>query len=100
MGLTVQRPNELRHYKKPLPRKYFKNRLNNQYSQIAPNSVWVSDITYARVGDEYKFVCVVMDLFSRRVLTYAVSEHIDTMLTIKTFLKHTEQGEIGESIVS
>ena len=85
MGLTVQRPTELGHYKKPLPRKYFKNRLNNQYSQIAPNSVWVSDITYVRVGDEYKFVCVVMDLFSRRVLSYAVSEHIDTMLTIKTF---------------
>ena len=87
MSLSVQAPRALSHHKKPISRPYYQNRLHNEYDQIAPNTVWVSDITYVRAGQENKFVCVIIDLFSRMVLSYAVSDRIDTMLTIETFSK-------------
>ena len=77
----------LSHHKKPISRPYYQNRLHNEYDQIVPNAVWVSDITYVRASQENKFVCVIIDLFSRMVLSYAVSDRIDTMLTIETFSK-------------
>lgn len=94
MCLTVQRPTELGHYKKPLPRRYFKNQLNNQYSQIAPNSVWVSDIAYVRIGNEYKFVCVVIDLSSRRSFRMRFQSVSIQCRQSELFLKHIGQGEI------
>ena len=87
MSLAVQAPMALSHHKKPISRPYYQNRLHNEYDQIAPNAVWVSDITYIRAGQENKFVCVIIDLFSRMVISYAVSDRIDTMLTIETFSK-------------
>lgn len=87
MSLAVQAPMALSHHKKPILRPYYQNRLHNEYDQIAPNAVWVSDITYIRAGQENKFVCVIIDLFSRMVISYAVSDRIDTMLTIETFSK-------------
>lgn len=87
MSLAVQAPMALSHHKKPISRPYYQNRLHNEYDQIAPNAVLVSDITYIRAGQENKFVCVIIDLFSRMVISYAVSDRIDTMLIIETFSK-------------
>lgn len=87
MSLTVQTPMELSHHKKTISKPYYKNRLHNEYEQITPNTVWISDITYVRSGDENKFVCVIMDVFSRIVISYTVADRIDTMLTLETFSK-------------
>ena len=70
MSLSVQAPMALSYHKKPISRPYYQNRLHNEYDQIAPNAVWVSDITYIRAGQENKFVCVIIDLFSRMVVSY------------------------------
>ena len=91
MSLSVQTPMAVHHHKRPLSRRYYKNKLHNEYNQITLNAVWVSDITYIQARQKYMFVCVIVDLFSRMVLSYAVSEHIDTMLTIETFAKAFHQ---------
>lgn len=46
------------------------------------NEVWVSDITYVRILTGFVFVAVVMDLCSRRVVGYAISQRIDRELTL------------------
>ena len=69
-GLFVSKPKYQAEHKKPIPNPYFRNRLDQQYDQTAPNLVWVSDITYVKVGEKYYYVCVVLDLFSRMVLSY------------------------------
>ena len=45
----------------------------------------MSDITYVKVGEQYYYVCVILDLFSRRVLSYRISDTIDTSLSLSTF---------------
>ena len=62
---------------------YYPNKLKRKFLADAPNTVWVSDITYAKVGMDFLYLCVIIDLYSRKIVGYSISEYIDTAL-IKT----------------
>jgi len=47
-----------------------------------PNEVWVADITYIRILTGFLYLAVILDLFSRKVIGWALSHHIDTQLTL------------------
>ena len=76
MGLSVAKPRYKAEHQKSLPRAYFRNLLARQFDQPQPNLIWVSDITYIKVLDQYYYICVVLDLFSRRILSYSISDSI------------------------
>ena len=65
---------------------YYPNKLKRNFLVEAPNMVWVSDITYAKVGLDFLYLCVVIDLYSRKVISYKISEYINTDLVVSTFL--------------
>ena len=44
------------------------NHLNHQFNPTTPNSVWASDFTYIKVNGRFHCLCVVIDLFSRKVV--------------------------------
>lgn len=44
--------------------------LQRQFKADEPNRVWVSDITAFKVNGKYLYVCVILDLFSRKVVAY------------------------------
>lgn len=46
------------------------------------NQVWVADITYIRILTGFLYLAVVLDLFSRKVIGWALSEQIDAKLTL------------------
>ena len=46
------------------------------------NQVWVADITYIRILTGFLYLAVVLDLFSRKVIGWALSEQIDAELTL------------------
>lgn len=46
-----------------------------------PNCVWVGDITYIPVAGRWRFLAVVMDQFSRRILAWALAGRRSTHLT-------------------
>lgn len=47
-----------------------------------PNTVWVSDITYVRTGQGWLYLAVVLDLYARRVVGWAMQPHLTQALTI------------------
>ena len=61
-----------------------KNLLKQRFDQPAPNMVWVCDFTYIKVAERFCYVCAIVDLFSRKVIAYKVSFHIDRFLAIDT----------------
>ena len=65
----------------------YKNILKRKFKQSAPNQIWVSDITYIRVGQKWAYLCVVIDLFSRKVISWKISFKPDAELLISTFKK-------------
>ena len=69
---------------------YRRNKLKQQFLQTAPNLVWVSDVTYVRVAKDFYAICVVIDLFSRKVLAYEIAPNNTAELIITTFLKAFE----------
>lgn len=46
------------------------------------NRLWVSDITYVRLDQQFVFLAVILDAWSRRVIGWAISESMHVELTI------------------
>lgn len=61
-----------------------KNILSQKFNQSAPNKVWVCDFTYIKAAGRFYYLCVILDLFSRKVIAYKLSDKIDTGLAIDT----------------
>ena len=56
----------------------------NIYQQVTitgVDQVWVADITYIRLRSEFVYLAVILDAYSRRVVSWALSAHIDATLT-------------------
>jgi putative transposase len=58
------------------------NRLNQDFTATAPNQKWVCDFTYILTREGWLYLAVVLDLFSRKVIGWAMSETMDTALVI------------------
>ena len=58
------------------------NHLDRQFQVSAPESAWVGDITYIWTQEGWLYLAVVLDLYSRRVVGWSMSEHPDTDLTL------------------
>lgn len=57
----------------------------NLYREVrptGPDQVWVADITYIRIAAGFVYLAVILDAWSRMVVGYALSKHIDTELTL------------------
>lgn len=46
------------------------------------NQVWTADITYIRINNGFVFLAVILDLYSRRIIGWAISKRIDGQLTL------------------
>ena len=85
MGLACVRSTAKQDYlKRQVPEKK-KNILQQQFSANRPNEIWVSDITCFKLNNRYYYVCVILDLFSRKVVSYKISKKNSTQLITATF---------------
>jgi putative transposase len=51
--------------------------------QFSLDEAWVSDITYIRTGQGWAYLAVILDLASRRVVGFAVADHMRTSLVVE-----------------
>lgn len=58
------------------------NLLQQNFSAFQPNEKWVSDITYIWTEEGWLYLAVVMDLYSRKVVGWALSERMTKQLVI------------------
>jgi putative transposase len=61
------------------------NRLAQAPEPTAPNQSWVADITYIATQQGWLYLAAILDLFSRKIVGWAMSERIDTNLVLKAF---------------
>ena len=61
------------------------NILKRKFKVDKPNLKWVSDITYIRVGRKWLYLAVVLDLFSRKVIGWALDNHMREGLILEAF---------------
>lgn len=81
-GVTVQRPRrrgpmttDSRHSYEVAP-----NLLARQFDVTAPDQVWAGDITYIWTAEGWLYLSVLVDLYSRKVVGWAMNHHMETTL--------------------
>jgi putative transposase len=52
------------------------NLLDRTFVAAAPNRVWLADITYVETDQGWLYLAVVMDLFSRKIVGWAMADHL------------------------
>ena len=62
------------------------NLLKQQFTVTRPNEVWVSDVTYFKYNNTVFYICVILDLFARKVISHRISLNNSTQLTKNTFM--------------
>ena len=55
------------------------------------DQVWVSDITYVRLKGRFVYVALLMDVFTRRIRGWKLSQHLNTSLTLKPLQRALRQ---------
>ena len=69
---------------------YYKDKLRQNFNQTQPNVFWVGDVTCIKIRDNRYYLCVVMDLFSRKIISYEFSARNSIPLVVNTFKKAFE----------
>jgi len=59
------------------------NTLERQFSMDAPNKIWCGDVTYIWTGNRWAYLAIVLDLYARKPIGWALSYSPDTKLTAK-----------------
>ena len=63
------------------------NRLATAPKATAPNQIWVMDITCVQTGEGWLYVAAILDLYSRKIVGWAMSHRIDTDLVLKALAR-------------
>ena len=112
MNLKVVMKKANRRNKDTTPKNIFRNNLlKKQFFQDKPNKVWVSDFTEIKINRARFYLCVIFDLFSRKVVAHRLSIRLNSNLALLTFkdayqnrgepndlLFHSDQGSQYTSI--
>lgn len=67
------------------------NHLHQEFNQKSPDLVWTSDFTYIKVAGKWYYLCIVMDLFSLKVITWNIYGKPNVDLVMTTFRKAYEK---------
>ena len=77
----------------------FLNLLKQDFRVALPNQTWVSDFTYVPTDEGWLYLCTFVDLFSRRVVGWAISNTIDRQLAIAAFRNAVANRHPGQWLV-
>jgi putative transposase len=58
------------------------NRLDQNFVAERPNQVWLVDISYVPTSEGWLYLAVVLDLYTRKIVGWAMRDHMRTELTI------------------
>ncbi len=83
LDLVSSQPPTHRYTKAVQPHSTIPNTLNRQFNVGAPDQVWCGDVTYIWTGNCWSYLAVVLDLFARKPVGWALSDSPDSELTSK-----------------
>ena len=63
------------------------------------NQVWVADITYIKVRDTYRFLTVVMDIYSRRILSWSLTSERTTKETSTVLKRAIKERQLTTGLI-
>jgi putative transposase len=67
-----------------------KNLLKEQFNPEKPNAIWCTDITYIHTKRGFAYLTSIMDLFSRRIIAWRLSETLEAKWVVECVLEAKE----------
>ena len=75
------------------------NLLKQNFSSSSKNKIWTSDITYLWTKEGWLYLCVVLDIYSRKIIGWSVGNKISSELVTKSLqMAITQRGKVEEVI--
>jgi transposase InsO family protein len=75
------------------------NLVEMQFNPEKKNSLWTSDITYIRTREGWLYLSVVLDLWSRSVISWRTDRNMDENLVIKPLEKAIRDRQPGNELI-
>ncbi len=75
------------------------NTPNRQFWAAGPNEKWVSDITYLRTKEGWLYLAAVLDIYSRKIVGWAMDKHMEETLVASALQMATTQRRPQEGVL-
>jgi len=85
-GIVAQRGYKKHRYQAGKPATTAPNLLQQNFDVATPNLVWVTDITYIRTYEGWLYLAAVMDLFSRKIVGWAMGPNLKAELVLDALI--------------
>ena len=75
------------------------NLLKREFDVDRPDKVWASDVTFFKLKDRHYYICIFIDLFSRKILAISVGRNNSTHLVETAFMNAYAARQLKELII-
>jgi len=75
------------------------NLLGQRFTAEAPNQIWLADLTYVPTGEGWLYLATVLDLATRRVVGWAMRDHLRTELVAAALVMAIQRQRPGPGLV-
>ena len=79
--------------------KELQNILDEQFNPDRPNAVWCTDITYIWTADGFVYLTSIMDLFSRKIIAWTLSDSMEVSFVVETVNKAKARRNTDEPLI-
>lgn len=75
------------------------NRLAERAAPDGPNQIWLQDITYVPTAQGWLYLALVMDLWSRKIVGWAMADHLRSELAVRALQMACTQRRPGKGVL-
>ena len=75
------------------------NLLQQKFTASGPNRVWLADMTYIPTGEGWLYLAAVLDLATRKVVGWAMRDHMRTELTLAALIMAAQRQRPGPGLI-
>jgi len=75
------------------------NLLDRNFTAEKPDQVWLADITYIPTGEGWLYLAVILDLFTRKVVGWAMRDHMRAELTMAALTMAIQRRRPGSDLI-
>jgi transposase InsO family protein len=75
------------------------NILNEEFNPVEPNAVWCSDITYIWTYEGFVYLTSIMDLYSRKIISWVLSTTLESRCVIEAINKAKASRNVNKPLV-
>ena len=73
--------------------------VQRNFTANKPNELWTSDITYIRLQQGWVYLCVILDVYSRRIVGWQVDERMTQGLVLRTLYQATKRRKHHKDVI-